>query len=353
MSKFARINLETASPLDLVFNLDSNDSQRGVDGTLDHRLSKNKYFLPQDANVSSVRELVIDSQSKRKLRLGNRFVEKMEDNLVKWRPPLSSNRGTVMAIEGKHPYQIAAEIYAPNCDPELFRTADQNNGNATQRQMSHTMFDSFTHWWKENARGALELRRQQFEEEILGLSDLQDMDQVVEVTVAPAIKEEPQLEDTGMNTETQSALTNNTAELARLISQEDERRLEISDLSNSGISSGVSSQGTFLARPIVKTPPAAVVRRRQQLQQELKRTGAVPQIYEEVYNAPVPVAYLPVSNNDPRYSQQLSQRQREHVSQDDGPLWSCSQTDIVSKLNEWSVAIMNCLTPITQDHINP
>lgn len=57
-------------------------------------------------NVPTFRELVKAKQTQRSERLHNKFVERMEDNLIKWRPPVTSNQGTVLAINGNHPYQL-------------------------------------------------------------------------------------------------------------------------------------------------------------------------------------------------------------------------------------------------------
>lgn len=57
-------------------------------------------------DLPTFRQLVIAQQDKRSTRLENKFVERMEDSLVKWKPSVSSHGGTMMAIDGIHPYQL-------------------------------------------------------------------------------------------------------------------------------------------------------------------------------------------------------------------------------------------------------
>ncbi|CAB4253985.1 similar to Saccharomyces cerevisiae YDL186W Putative protein of unknown function [Maudiozyma barnettii] len=57
-------------------------------------------------DIPTFRELVIAQQDKRSCRLENKFVERMEESLVRWKPGVSSHRGTLMAIDGVHPYQL-------------------------------------------------------------------------------------------------------------------------------------------------------------------------------------------------------------------------------------------------------
>lgn len=236
--------MESDSPLDIVFNADDSADEGQVSG------DTNKYFLPP--NLKSVRELVIDTQSKRKARVGSKFVERMEDNLVKWKPPLSSNRGTIMAVDGTHPYQKGTD----------------NNGVVALERHPAKLFDSFTHWWKENARGILEARRQQFEEEFFSFTDFQDIDRVAEVTVAPTIPEEENYDDL----------------YRQFISMDREEPLDMDAMFSSVSSISASSQGTFLAGPVVRTPPRIVLKRKR------KKSGDE---YTRSYSRPIPPAYLP------------------------------------------------------------
>ncbi|SMN19902.1 similar to Saccharomyces cerevisiae YDL186W Putative protein of unknown function [Maudiozyma saulgeensis] len=57
-------------------------------------------------DIPTFRELVIAQQDKRSHRLENKFVERMEESLIRWKPSVSSHRGTIMAIDGTHPYQL-------------------------------------------------------------------------------------------------------------------------------------------------------------------------------------------------------------------------------------------------------
>ncbi|KAG0664102.1 hypothetical protein C6P45_000682 [Maudiozyma exigua] len=57
-------------------------------------------------DLPTFRQLVMAQQDKRSTRLENKFIERMEDSLIKWKPSVSSHRGTMMAIDGIHPYQL-------------------------------------------------------------------------------------------------------------------------------------------------------------------------------------------------------------------------------------------------------
>ncbi|AGO11868.1 AaceriADR101Wp [[Ashbya] aceris (nom. inval.)] len=59
--------------------------------------------LPHTSN--GIRQLVIDKQNQRVLPTYNRLLDRMEDALVRWRPPASSHVGSSLAIHGTHPYQ--------------------------------------------------------------------------------------------------------------------------------------------------------------------------------------------------------------------------------------------------------
>lgn len=92
-------------------------------------LTKQK-FLPA-RNIPTVRELVKVKQDERFLPPKNEFVSRMEDSLMRWKPPASSYRGTTMAIEGLHPYQLPTS-----------KLRDQSRENGSY------VMDSFVNWWR-------------------------------------------------------------------------------------------------------------------------------------------------------------------------------------------------------------
>lgn len=55
--------------------------------------------------VPSIRELVIEEQKRRTTRIDDEFVERMENNLIRWKPSDSSHHGAILAVNGRHPYQ--------------------------------------------------------------------------------------------------------------------------------------------------------------------------------------------------------------------------------------------------------
>lgn len=94
-------------------------------------LTKQK-FLPAK-NIPTVRELVKAKQDERILPPRSEFVSRMEDSLMRWKPSGSSYRGTTMAIEGSHPYQLATS-----------KVQDESN----QFKGGTYVMDSFVNWWK-------------------------------------------------------------------------------------------------------------------------------------------------------------------------------------------------------------
>lgn len=82
-------------------------------------------------NAPTFRELVIQNQNKRSMRLENKFVEKMEESLIKWRPAASSHKGTLMAVNGTHPFQL-------NTDPERDDIQHNNPDDNIERQVGST-----------------------------------------------------------------------------------------------------------------------------------------------------------------------------------------------------------------------
>ncbi|EJS44459.1 YDL186W [Saccharomyces arboricola H-6] len=100
-------------------------------------------FLPR-SEFPSVRQLVISKQKSRRRRENNVFVGKMEDVLVKWRPPASSHRGAIEAINGTHPYQV---------DTAQFQSRRSDPFGSTRRDESvRSIIESFTDWWKRNSK---------------------------------------------------------------------------------------------------------------------------------------------------------------------------------------------------------
>ncbi|CAR28506.1 hypothetical protein ZYGR_0S01390 [Zygosaccharomyces rouxii] len=93
-------------------------------------------FLPA-RNIPTVRELVKAKQDERVLPPKNEFVNRMEDSLIRWKPPGSSYRGTTMAIEGSHPYQL-----------ETSKLQDQSKGYGYGYGGGTYVMDSFVNWWK-------------------------------------------------------------------------------------------------------------------------------------------------------------------------------------------------------------
>ncbi|KAL3230151.1 Uncharacterized protein RNJ44_01514 [Nakaseomyces bracarensis] len=295
MSTFARVNLESDSPLDIIFNVDEGTGNGGQELGVEE---KERYFLPQDSNIKSVRELVIDTQTKRKAKVGNRFVERMEDNLVKWKPPLSSNRGTTMAIEGIHPYQ---------------REINENEVVTSERiATSAKLFDSFTHWWKENARGILDARRQQLEEEFFSFSDFQEQDRVIEVTVAPTIPEED-IREYGDSCD----LNNDDALFRQFISMDRNQPLNEDIMFSSASSISCSSQHTYLAGPAIQTPRVA-----------LRNKVKSQEIYAQSYNRPIPPTYLP--------------QQQPHIQQ--SPVTSPPPLHETCTWTNWLSVIKECIS---------
>lgn len=100
-------------------------------------------FLPR-SEFPSVRQLVISKQKSRRRREENVFVGKMEDVLVKWRPPASSHRGAIEAINGTHPYQLStAQFNSKRSDPF---------GSTKRDESVRSIIESFTDWWKRNSK---------------------------------------------------------------------------------------------------------------------------------------------------------------------------------------------------------
>lgn len=71
--------------------------------TFPNYLPTNIQSLPHKSN--RIRQLVIEKQNQRVFPTYNRLLDRMEDALVRWRPPASSHIGLSLAIHGSHPYQ--------------------------------------------------------------------------------------------------------------------------------------------------------------------------------------------------------------------------------------------------------
>ncbi|AMD20087.1 HCL064Wp [Eremothecium sinecaudum] len=73
------------------------------DVTFPNYVPNNAQSLPRTSN--GIRQLVIEKQNQRVFPTYNRLLDRMEDALVRWRPPASSHVGSSLAIHGSHPYQ--------------------------------------------------------------------------------------------------------------------------------------------------------------------------------------------------------------------------------------------------------
>ncbi|SCU92851.1 LANO_0E02322g1_1 [Lachancea nothofagi CBS 11611] len=64
------------------------------------------------ANTTGVRQLVIKKQNGRVVAAKSQLIGRMEDALVRWRPPVSYHAGSTAAVKGKHPYQLEIDTKA-------------------------------------------------------------------------------------------------------------------------------------------------------------------------------------------------------------------------------------------------
>ncbi|SCV99840.1 LAFE_0B03664g1_1 [Lachancea fermentati] len=94
-------------------------------------------FLENEADVAAyrpaicqtlpinVRQLVINKQNRRLLPVRDQLIERMEDALVRWRPPMSCHVGSTAALRGKHPYQMEASPKASSAPRPLRSSVKQ------------------------------------------------------------------------------------------------------------------------------------------------------------------------------------------------------------------------------------
>lgn len=105
-------------------------------------LSK-KRFMPHK-NIPTVRELVKAKQEERSEPINNEFLERMEDSLMRWKPPASSHRGTTMAIDGVHPYQLPTAAMKKSSKKVGLRSSSDNAISIN----NDSVLDSFNQWWR-------------------------------------------------------------------------------------------------------------------------------------------------------------------------------------------------------------
>ncbi|CEP62533.1 uncharacterized protein LALA0_S05e07756g [Lachancea lanzarotensis] len=83
------------------------------------------------ANATSIRQLVINKQNGRVIAAKSQLVGRMEDALIRWRPPVSCHAGSTAAVKGKHPYQLEMEENTPaHTSLESIRQCIETLGNA-------------------------------------------------------------------------------------------------------------------------------------------------------------------------------------------------------------------------------
>ncbi|CCF60735.1 hypothetical protein KAFR_0L01260 [Kazachstania africana CBS 2517] len=76
-------------------------------------------------SIPTIKELLKEVQSKKFFEDDDRFTTKMENNLIKWYPSISSHNGTIMAINNTHPYQLKT----PTHFKTWFKTKNSSNDN--------------------------------------------------------------------------------------------------------------------------------------------------------------------------------------------------------------------------------
>ncbi|CCK68728.1 uncharacterized protein KNAG_0B02860 [Huiozyma naganishii CBS 8797] len=76
--------------------------------------SVNKVESLPGTNIPTIRELVKAKQNQRKEPVTSKFLGRVEDNLIKWNPSISSHNGTIQAVEGIHPFQTAKTSQVDN-----------------------------------------------------------------------------------------------------------------------------------------------------------------------------------------------------------------------------------------------
>ena len=108
-------------------------------------------YIP-GVNAPTFRELVKQNQNKRNVRLENKFIEKMEESLIKWNPAASSHKGTLMAVNGIHPFQLDTtpiRVSSEHFNTVSRSTHDQNHISTRSTKYADTnnsMIHSFVSW---------------------------------------------------------------------------------------------------------------------------------------------------------------------------------------------------------------
>ena len=105
------------------------------------------HLMDSDPNVPSVRELVRMEQARRTTPIGDKFARKMEDNLMRWKPSVSSHNGTVLYVEGNHPYQLPTSEYNKKSKFKTYPRKFSISG-ATTTNNSNLINNSIQSWWK-------------------------------------------------------------------------------------------------------------------------------------------------------------------------------------------------------------
>ncbi|QLG73384.1 hypothetical protein HG535_0E04680 [Zygotorulaspora mrakii] len=104
-------------------------------------LSKKRMPTAPD-NIITVRELVKAKQEERKKPVGDMFLQRMEDTLMRWKPPVSSHQGATMAVDGMHPFQL----------PTAKIPVGDIGGSDSSRQApteSVAAYNSINRWWRQ------------------------------------------------------------------------------------------------------------------------------------------------------------------------------------------------------------
>ncbi|SCU99168.1 LAFA_0G22386g1_1 [Lachancea sp. 'fantastica'] len=98
------------------------------------------------ANTTSIRQLVINKQNGRVIAAKSQLVGRMEDALIRWRPPVSCHAGSTAAIKGKHPYQLEAENTSlAHTSIDSIRQCIENLGNAVSKPSTRKKKDAHRH----------------------------------------------------------------------------------------------------------------------------------------------------------------------------------------------------------------
>ncbi|CCD22453.1 uncharacterized protein NDAI_0A02960 [Naumovozyma dairenensis CBS 421] len=206
-------------------------------------------------DIPSIRDLVLEKQHRQKnITDTDEFTQRMEDTLIKWRPSASQNRGSSLAVDGAHPFQIST--------PKFERERNKAKYDMYLSKRLTNAWDSLNNWLWDTSQTNNSKRK-----------------------AVP------------LNTSILNIFPFNT-EVSADIENDEDCSFDLEDSTKN------LAAGTPIVYPLLEAPRPAVLRDRE-IDVTCNQLTSIESTYQQYYNNPIPIHYIDLNSY-------MNQYQRQH-----------------------------------------